>query len=176
MEDQPPSNVADMIEADASTADSETENSEEMNNILDDLSNQQTSVWSLIKTLLSPQTLPHIALIVILSTTFYITANFDSLTTFSALCFTSITLGYAITAALSNSSYVQRITKLPSKELQEIDEEQSANDQIGRIKRIIFSFRICIFPLVLSGLAMGGLLTLFSDNGALSKDVHSQIG
>ena len=168
MEDQPPSNVADMIEADASTADSETENSEEMNNILDDLSNQQTSVWGLIKTLLSPQTLPHIALIVILSTTFYITANFDSLTTFSALCFTSITLGYAITAALSNSSYVQRITKLPSKELQEIDEEQSANDQIGRIKRIIFSFRICIFPLVLSGLAMGGLLTLFSDNGALS--------
>jgi len=168
MEDQPPQNVADELEADASTIDSETEIVNGEDSVFNDLANQQTSIWGLIKTLLSPQTLPHIALIVILSTIFYITANFDNLTTFSAMCFTSITLGYAITAALSNSSFVQRVTKLPSKELQEIDEAQSTNDQIGRIKRIIFSFRICIFPLAISVIAMAGLLALFSDNGALS--------
>ena len=139
MEDQPPQNVADELEADASTIDSETEIVNGEDSVFNDLANQQTSIWGLIKTLLSPQTLPHIALIVILSTIFYITANFDNLTTFSAMCFTSITLGYAITAALSNSSFVQRVTKLPSKELQEIDEAQSTNDQIGRIKRIIFN-------------------------------------
>lgn len=169
MEDQSPLTMSDELEANASTIDSETNIEHSDNSVLSELANQQTSIWGLIKTLLSPQTLPHIALIVILSTTFYITAGFDSLTTFAAMCFTSVTIGYAITAVLSNTDFVQRITKLPGKELNVTGEEQSPGDQISRIKRIIFSFRICIFPLALSGLAMAGLLALFSNDGALSS-------
>jgi len=160
--------VADELEADASTVDSETSNEHIDNSVLSELANQQTSIWGLIKTLLSPQTLPHIALIVILSTTFYITASIDSLTTFAAMCFVSVTIGYALTALLSNTEFVQKITKLPSKELNDVAEGKSSADQLSRMKRIIFSFRICIFPLALSGLAMIGLMALFSDDGALS--------
>ena len=168
MEDQPPLTVSDELEVDASQIDSETNVENHDNSVLTELANQQTSIWGLIKTLLSPKTLPHIALIVILSTIFYITAGFDNLTTFAAMCFTSVTIGYAITAVLSNTEFVQRVTTLPSNELQESDEEQSSGDQISRMKRIIFSFRICILPLALSGLTMVGLLALFSENGALS--------
>ena len=138
MEDQSPLTMSDELEANASTIDSETNIEHSDNSVLSELANQQTSIWGLIKTLLSPQTLPHIALIVILSTTFYITAGFDSLTTFAAMCFTSVTIGYAITAVLSNTDFVQRITKLPSKELNVTGEEQSPGNQISRIKRIIF--------------------------------------
>ena len=159
--------MADELEADASTVDSETSDEHIDNSVLSELANQQTSIWGLIKTLLSPQTLPHIALIVILSSTFYITASIDSLTTFAAMCFVSVTIGYALTALLSNTEFVQKITKLPSKEL-DAAEEESSGDQLSRMKRIIFSFRICIFPLALSGLAMIGLIALFSDGGALS--------
>ena len=169
MEDQPPLTVSDELEADASTIDSETNIEHDDNSVLTELANQQTSIWGLVKTLLSPKTLPHIALIVILSTVFYITAGFDNLTTMAAMCFTSVTIGYAMTAVLSNTEFVQRVTTLPSNELQEVDEEQSSGDQISRMKRIIFSFRICILPLALSGLALVALLALFSENGALSS-------
>lgn len=160
--------MADELEADASAIDSKTNIEHSDNSVLNELADQQTSIWGLIKTLLSPKTLPHIALIVILSTTFYIVASIDSLTTFAAMCFISVTIGYAITAILSNTEFVQKVTKLPSKELNATDEERSSDDQISRIKRIIFSFRICVLPLALSGLAMIGLFVLFSDDGALS--------
>jgi hypothetical protein len=160
--------VADEIEANASTVESEIAIEQGVNLVLDELSSQKTSIWGLIKTLLSPQTLPHIALIVMFSTTFYIIASIDSLTTYAAMSFISVSFGYAITAVLSNTEFVQKLTKLPSRELNDSDEVQSPNDQLGRFKRVIFSFRICIFPLVMSAFTMIGLMVLFSGNGALS--------
>ena len=160
--------MADEIEVGASTVKSEIEIEQGVNSVLDELSSQKTSVWGLIKTLLSPQTLPHIALIVMFSTTFYIIASIDSLTTYAAMSFISVSFGYAITAVLSNTEFVQKLTKLPSRESNDSDEGQSPNDQLGRFKRVIFSFRICIFPLVMSALTMIGLMFLFSGNGALS--------
>ena len=160
--------MADEIEVGASTVKSEIEIEQGVNSVLDELSSQKTSVWGLIKTLLSPQTLPHLALIVMFSTTFYIIASIDSLTTYAAMSFISVSFGYAITAVLSNTEFVQKLTKLPSRESNDSDEGQSPNDQLGRFKRVIFSFRICIFPLVMSALTMIGLMFLFSGNGALS--------
>ena len=160
--------MADEIEVGASTVESEIEMEQGVNSVLDELSNQKTSIWGLVKTLLSPQTLPHIALIVMFSTTFYIIASIDSLTTYAAMSFISVSFGYAITAVLSNTEFVQKLTKLPSRESNDSDEEQSANGQLGRFKRVIFSFRICIFPLVMSAFTMLGLMVLFSGNGGLS--------
>ncbi|MDA0648150.1 MAG: hypothetical protein O3B00_03165 [archaeon] len=160
--------MADEIEVDAPIVESEIEIEQGVNSVLDELSSQKTSIWGLIKTLLSPQTLPHLALIVMFSTTFYIIASIDSLTTYAAMSFISVSFGYAITAVLSNTELVQKLTKLPSRESNDSDEGQSPNDQLGRFKRVIFSFRICIFPLVMSALTMIGLMFLFSGNGALS--------
>ena len=70
--------MADDIEANASTVESEIAIERGVNAGLEELSSQKTSIWGLIKTLLSPQTLPHIALIVIFSTTFYIISSIDS--------------------------------------------------------------------------------------------------
>ena len=160
--------MADEIEANASTVESEIAIEQGVNLVLDELSSQKTSIWGLIKTLLSPQTLPHIALIVMFSTTFYIIASIDSLTTYAAMSFISVSFGYAITAVLSNTEFVQKLTKLPSRELNDSDEGQSPSDQVSRLKRVIFSFRICIFPLVMSVFIMLGLMVLFSGEGALS--------
>ena len=160
--------MADEIGANASTVESEIAIEQGVNLVLDELSSQKTSIWGLIKTLLSPQTLPHIALIVMFSTTFYIIASIDSLTTYAAMSFISVSFGYAITAVLSNTEFVQKLTKLPSRELNDSDEGQSPSDQVSRLKRVIFSFRICIFPLVMSVFIMLGLMVLFSGEGALS--------
>ena len=160
--------MADEIEANASTVESEIAIEQGVNLLLDELTSQKTSIWSLIKTLLSPQTLPHIALIVMFSTTFYIIASIDSLTTYAAMSFISVSFGYAITAVLSNTEFVQKLTKLPSRELNDSDEGQSPSDQVSRLKRVIFSFRICTFPLVMSVFIMLGLMVLFSGDGALS--------
>ena len=160
--------MADEIEVDASTVKSEIEIEQGVNSVLDELSSQKTSIWGLIKTLLSPQTLPHIALIVMFSTTFYIIASIDSLTTYAAMSFISVSFGYAITAVLSNTEFVQKLTKLPSRESNDSDEGQSPNDQLGRFKRVIFSFRICIFPLVMSAFTIIVLMFLFSGEGAMS--------
>jgi hypothetical protein len=160
--------VADEIGANASTVESEIAIEQGVNLLLDELTSQKTSIWSLIKTLLSPQTLPHIALIVMFSTTFYIIASIDSLTTYAAMSFISVSFGYVITAVLSNTEFVQKLTKLPSRELNDSDEGQSPSDQVSRLKRVIFSFRICIFPLVMSVFIMLGLMVLFSGEGALS--------
>lgn len=160
--------MADDIEANASAVESEIAIEQGVNSVLEELSSQKTSIWGLIKTLLSPQTLPHIALIVIFSTTFYIIASIDSLTTYAAMSFISVSFGYAITAVLSNTEFVQKLTKLPSKELHDSDEGQATSDQVSRLKRVIFSFRICIFPLVMSVIIMLGLMVLFSGDGALS--------
>ena len=160
--------MADEIEANASTVESEIAIEQGVNLVLDELSSQKTSIWGLIKTLLSPQTLPHIALIVMFSTTFYIIASIDSLTTYAAMSFISVSFGYAITAVLSNTEFVQKLTKLPSRELNDSDEGQSPSDQVSRLKRVIFSFRICTFPLVMSVFIMLGLMVLFSGEGALS--------
>lgn len=159
--------MADKIEANASKVESEIKIDQPVNPVLDELSNQKTSIWGLLKTLLSPQTLPHIALIVMLSSAFYIIANmgFDFI---AAIGFISVSFGYAITAVSSNTDLVQKLTKLPSRELSELQEGQSPSDQVGRLKRVIFSFRICIFPLVMSIFTMLGLMFLFLGNGALS--------
>ena len=160
--------MADDIGADASTVESESEIEHGVNSVLDELSSQKTSIWGLVKTLLSPQTLPHIALIVIFSTIFYIIASIDSLTTYAAMSFISVSFGYALTAILSNTEFIQKLTTLPSRVLNDSDEGQTPSDQVSRLKRVIFSFRICIFPLAMSAFTMLGLVVLFSDDGALS--------
>ena len=159
--------MADEIEANASKVESEIEIEQPVNPVLDELSNQKTSIWGLIKTLLSPQTLPHIALIVMLSSTFYIIANMGG-DFIAAIGFISVSFGYAITAISSNTEFVQKLTKLPSRDLNDLREGQSPSEQLGRLKRVIFSFRICIFPLVMSTFTLLGLMFLFLGNGVLS--------
>ena len=61
--------------------------------VLNELAANETSLVALAKTLLSPRTLPHLALIVVSSTMLYFIANSDGGEDFAALGFISLALG-----------------------------------------------------------------------------------
>ena len=63
--------------------------------VLNELAANETSLFALVGTLLSPRTLPHLALIVIASTLFYFIANSDGGVDTAALGFISLSTGYA---------------------------------------------------------------------------------
>ena len=73
---------------------------EELDNSSQDLlaeyESTNVSLISLARTLVSTSTMPHLFLITILSTVLYITSSADSLTNISAMAFTSLSVGYAV--------------------------------------------------------------------------------
>ena len=86
-------------------SDSET-SSNSSEDILSQFEEQNISMVSLVKTLLSTSTMPHIFLITILSTMLYIAAKVDSLTIFASMTFASLSISYCITALLSKNPKV----------------------------------------------------------------------
>ncbi|MCH1460885.1 MAG: hypothetical protein L7U25_00840 [Candidatus Poseidonia sp.] len=128
------------------------------------LQEQDASIWALLGVLLSTRTLPHVILVLLLSSILHVMASngFESL---SAIGFISLSSGYFVTGMLSSNSAVQRWTTLPD----------AAEDQTsGRFKSMASSFRICIFPLVVSLCALVALQLLVGENGALG-DVSSTL-
>ena len=67
---------------------------------------QNVSMFSLVKTLLSTSTMPHIILIILLSVIFYIIARIDSMTVFAAMAFTSLSASYSLTALMAKNKTV----------------------------------------------------------------------
>ena len=115
------------------------------------------SLISLARTLVSTSTMPHLFLITILSIVLYITSSADSLTNISAMAFTSLSIGYGISALASNNSTVKRWITL----------DHELSDERPFIIRNFAKFRICIFPLVMGMISFFTMLFLFGDNGII---------
>ena len=125
--------------------------------ILRELASNETSLLALVKTLLSPKTLPHLLMIVVLSTVLYFIANSNSGEDIAALGFISLALGYALTAIFSTNERVRSwIT---------ITNEPEAS-QFNLVQRLKSSIKICAFPLAAS-VGIGLLImVLFSKDSA----------
>ena len=115
---------------------------------LDELKAEESSLWSLLRLLLSGKTLPHLVLIVGLSLLLQMMAVAGS-ESMSAVGFLSLSGGYLLTGLLSGSGRIQGWIQLP---------DTAESPEQGRIKRLVFSFRICLFPLIMSAVVLLALL------------------
>jgi hypothetical protein len=144
------------------------EESPNADNILSDLASNETSLIGLLRTLLSPKTLPHLALITLLSTLLYWIANLDSAGDIAALGFISLSCGYGLTALFSSHERVNSWITIADR----TEKEETRNPII----RLLLSFKICIFPLAISG-ALGLLvLMLFGQESAVDLPSAFPIG
>lgn len=136
-------------------------NTKELDNSSQDLlaeyESTNVSLISLARTLVSTSTMPHLFLITILSTVLYITSSADSLTNISAMAFTSLSVGYGISALASNNSSVKKWITL----------DHDLSDERPFIIRNLAKFRICIFPLMMATISFFAMLFLFGDNGVM---------
>ena len=136
-------------------------NAKELDNSSQDLlaeyESTNVSLISLARTLVSTSTMPHLFLITILSTVLYITSSAESLTNISAMAFTSLSVGYGISALASNNSSVKKWITL----------DHELSDERPFIIRNLAKFRICIFPLLMATISFFAMLFLFGDNGVI---------
>ena len=139
-------------------SDSETiSNSSE--DILSQFEEQNVSMVSLVKTLLSTSTMPHIILITLLSTILYIVAKVDSLTIFSSMVFASLSVSYCVTALLSKNPKISSWITL-------LDDEQKIDS--SKLWNNLRKFRICLFPLSVAGLIFLAIIFTTGENGVIS--------
>lgn len=127
---------------------------------LESLKNVETSLWKLLKTLLSPKTMPHIVMISILAVILHILASSDSLTNITSVMFISLSMGYSITAIGSKNERVRSWTIAQSENSSEVD---------SKVMKFIKKFKICIFPLSASLVSAILILTLFGENGLIPQ-------
>ena len=125
--------------------------------ILRELASNETSLLALVKTLLSPKTLPHLLMIVVLSTVLYFIANSNSGEDIAALGFISLAFGYALTAIFSTNERVRSWITITN---------EPEVSQFNLVQRLKSSIKICAFPLAAS-VGIGLLImVLFSKDSA----------
>ena len=110
---------------------------------------ESIGIIGLIRRMLSPKTLPHLALAALLSATLMAVSGFNE--GMAAILFTSMAASYLILALSSNVEVVQNLTRLP-----EWDSEGGIFARMGK------SFRICILPLLLAGVISGIVWSFFA--------------
>ena len=126
-------------------------------NLLKELAANETSLLALLKTLLSPKTMPHLFMIVLMSTALYFVANSNNGGDIAALGFISLSLGYAVTAIFSANEMVRSwITVTGNADV----------SQFNIFQKVKASLKICAFPLAVA-IAIGILIMiLFSQDSA----------
>ena len=132
----------------------------DFNSELESLGKTETSLWRLLKTLLSPKTMPHIVMILALSIILHIMASSDSLTNITSILFISLSIGYSITAIGSRNERIRNWT---------IAESKPSNEGENIVLIFIKKFNICIFPIAVSGLSAIVIITLFGENGFIPQ-------
>ena len=115
--------------------------------LLTELQEEDASLLSLIRILLSPRTFPHLVLIFAFAIVLNFMANAGSEVA-SAIGFLSLSGGYLLTGLLSGNERIRGWTQLPQR-----DEAETT----PRWKRLLFSFRICLLPLLFAAICMAGL-------------------
>lgn len=144
------------------------EESSSSDNRLSDLASNETSLFALIRTLLSPKTLPHVALIILLSALLYWIANIENGGDIAALGFISLSCGYGLTALFSNHRRVNSWISLTDRTEKE--------ERVNPIFRFFLSFKICIFPLAVSGTLGLLILMLFGEEQGMNLPSAFPIG
>lgn len=124
-----------------------------------EVESESFSLKDLIKVLLAPKTLPHLFLLIILSSLFFM-YNEQGNTDSAARLFIASGLGYLATAMFAHSSLVQKWTALPM---------TSEKSDKHVLLRILYSFRITWFPIVLVALFYFLMAYLFNEGGALEN-------
>ena len=127
------------------------------------LQQEDASLMTLLRLLLSFSTLPHIVLIIVLSSLLQLAAV-NAFEAMSAFGFLALSSGYFLTGLLANRPTVQGWIQLP----------KDASSDRSKVQRMVFSFRICMFPLILSAVMFGLLVLLVGEQGALA-DLSSLI-
>ena len=111
-------------------------------------------LWELISTLMDLKTLPHILLLIILSTILYALAQGpDSANLYSAIGFISLSFGYSLTAMSTRWDFAHKMVRV----------EGLASDSWFK-SMLLRSLRAWTLPLLLSGLICFGLLQLVKGN------------
>ena len=111
-------------------------------------------LWELISTLMDLKTLPHILLLLILSTILYALAQGpDSANLYSAIGFISLSFGYSLTAMSTRWDFAHKMVRV----------EGLASDSWFK-SMLLRSLRAWTLPLLLSGLICFGLLQLVKGN------------
>lgn len=128
--------------------------------MLTEYEEQNISLLRLIKSLLSTSTMPHLVLIVAISSIFYVLAGVSAFTTTSAMAFTSLSLAYAATALLSRNNRVKSWITLS---------EENRLATKPSVKSVLNKFRICLFPVTVSVVIFFGIMVLSGENGIISN-------
>lgn len=111
-------------------------------------------LWELISTLMDLKTLPHILLLIILSTILYALAQGpDTANLYSAIGFISLSFGYSLTAMSTRWDFAHKMVRV----------EGLASDSWFK-SMLLRSLRAWTLPLLLSGLICFGLLQLVKGN------------
>lgn len=124
---------------------------------LEHLQQEDASILALLRILLSVSTLPHVVTIIVLSSVLQI-ATVSGFESMSAMGFVALAGGYFLTGLLAGRPTVDRWIRLIERE----------GDERSTLSRILGSFRICIFPLVMSVLVFASLVSLFGEKGAVA--------
>ncbi len=130
-----------------------------MNKVVDQVIEQSIkekplSLKSLIATLLSPRTLPHVFLVSVLCTVLHTMVK-SGMKEFAAMGFIALGLGYLVTALLSGIEWIHSHTSLPGQKADAI-----------KAVRLLTSFRICIIPLSISAFIYLILTLVLNEDGA----------
>jgi hypothetical protein len=130
-----------------------------MNKVVDQvieqsLNEKPLSLKSLIGTLLSPRTLPHVFLISVLCTVLHTMVK-SGMKEFAAMGFIALGLGYLVTALLSGTEWIYTHTSLP----------EQKGDAL-KVVRLLTNFRICIIPLGISAFIYLILKLVLNEDGA----------
>lgn len=124
---------------------------------LEHLQQEDASIRALLRILLSVSTLPHVVAIIVLSSVLQI-ATVNGFESMSAMGFVALAGGYFLTGLLAGRPTVDRWIRLAERE----------GDERSALSRALASFRICIFPLVMSLLVFALLVALFGEQGAVA--------
>ena len=130
------------------------------------MAEQDTSLLTLVRTLLHPRTLPHVLMLVVSSSLLFL-ATEGGLTAFSAIAFVSLALAYATAGILSSVGSVRRWMALDPTD--EVEGESEPPSGLGT--RVLNWLKICLFPIVLACLWGAALFLLLGEEGALGDQL-----
>jgi hypothetical protein len=119
------------------------------------------SLLGLLRVLLHPRTLPHVVLLGLLGVALHAIAQGGN-ASLSSVGYLSLAGGYGLTAMLSSISTVKRWTTLG-------DDGADGNP----LFRLLLSFKICVFPLLMALVSGLALVFLLGENGVLGDQTST---
>ena len=124
---------------------------------------------SLVKTVLAPETMPHLLLLVLATSALYVFTMTDSsdVDVIAAMCFIALSLSYCATAYISGNEAIGRILRTAPYEISADEGGPKARGKLLHLlKQILKAWAL---PLFITGALMLLLVFLLGDEGSLSS-------